>query len=128
MVTCRSVLFVVALCVVLSGCSNLEGERHPEDAGTSHAESVEADGEEGEAGLRRRHAAEFFVGNAQEGSEGGAIATRAPETGNAFAAQDVPEISPVKARDRDFYAPHTEDLGPDEMRIVACGTDIPVPG
>jgi len=42
----------------------------------------------------------------------------------AFAA-DHPTISPVKARDRDFYAPNTEDLAPDEMRLLACGTGMP---
>jgi len=34
-------------------------------------------------------------------------------------------ISPVKARARDFYAPNTEDLGPNEMRLIACGTGMP---
>ncbi|MCZ6787532.1 MAG: MBL fold metallo-hydrolase, partial [Planctomycetota bacterium] len=39
------------------------------------------------------------------------------------AAQDA---SPVKAvADRDVYYPGTEDLAPDEMRIVACGTGMP---
>ena len=36
-----------------------------------------------------------------------------------------PEISPVKASARDFYAPNSEDLGPDEMRLIACGTGMP---
>jgi len=40
-------------------------------------------------------------------------------------AQDLPGFSPVKARDRDFYAPNTEDLAPDEMRLIACGTGMP---
>ena len=31
----------------------------------------------------------------------------------------------MKARDRDFYAPNSEDLGPDEMRLIACGTGMP---
>jgi hypothetical protein len=35
------------------------------------------------------------------------------------------KFSPVKARARDFYAPNTEDLGPDEMRLIACGTGMP---
>ena len=35
------------------------------------------------------------------------------------------EISPIKARARNFYAPNTEDLGPDEMRLIACGTGMP---
>ena len=40
-------------------------------------------------------------------------------------AASTGKYSPVKARDRDFYAPNTEDLGPDEMRLVACGTGMP---
>ncbi len=43
----------------------------------------------------------------------------------SVAAQNPPKISPVKARDRDFYAPNSEDLGPDEMRLIACGTGMP---
>ena len=36
------------------------------------------------------------------------------------------EASPVKALpDRDVYFPGTEDLAPDEMRVVACGTGMP---
>ena len=43
---------------------------------------------------------------------------------SADAAKDKkPTFSPVKAlSDRDVYYPGTEDLKPDEMRIVACGT------
>ena len=34
--------------------------------------------------------------------------------------------SPVKARaKRDVYLPNTEDLAPDEMRVIACGTGMP---
>lgn len=37
-----------------------------------------------------------------------------------------PTVSPVNAlTDRDVYYPGTEDLEPDEMRIVACGTGMP---
>ena len=37
-----------------------------------------------------------------------------------------PTVSPVKARpSRDTYYPNTEDLAPDEMRVVACGTGMP---
>ena len=48
--------------------------------------------------------------------------------------QSIPEaeakdarISPVKVRDRerDVYYPNTEDLRPDEMRVIACGTGMP---
>lgn len=35
------------------------------------------------------------------------------------------DISPTKSRDRDYYSPNSEDLGPDEMRLTACGTGMP---
>ena len=38
-----------------------------------------------------------------------------------------PLVSPIKARDRDFYAPNSETLKPDEMRVIACGTGMPTP-
>jgi ribonuclease Z len=38
-----------------------------------------------------------------------------------------PMISPVKARERDFYAPNSEDLGADEIRVISCGTGMPTP-
>jgi len=31
----------------------------------------------------------------------------------------------VKARPRDAYFPNSEDLGPNEMRVIACGTGMP---
>ena len=37
------------------------------------------------------------------------------------------KVSPVKARDRDVYLPNSEDLGPKEMRVIACGTGMPNP-
>lgn len=42
-------------------------------------------------------------------------------------AKETPEAaSPVKAhRDRDVYFPNTEDLDPNEMRVIACGTGMP---
>jgi len=44
-------------------------------------------------------------------------------------AQDSPssggDVSPVKARERDTYYPNSEDLAPDEMRVIACGTGMP---
>ena len=43
----------------------------------------------------------------------------------AVAAKAKPLISPVKARERDFYAPNSETLKPDEMRVIACGTGMP---
>jgi ribonuclease Z len=44
---------------------------------------------------------------------------------NPAHAADAPSISPVAARARDFYAPNSEDLQPDEMRLIACGTGMP---
>ena len=35
------------------------------------------------------------------------------------------KVSPVKARLSDTYYPNTEDLGPNEMRVIACGTGMP---
>ncbi|MHC4928593.1 MAG: MBL fold metallo-hydrolase [Planctomycetota bacterium] len=41
------------------------------------------------------------------------------------AAEQKAKVSPVKARERDVYFPNSEDLAPDEMRVVACGTGMP---
>ena len=66
-------------------------------------------------------AAMLYVWGHSDGSAG-----RAPgQLETAFAAEEKPGLSPVKARDRDFYAPNSEDLGPDEMRLIACGTGMP---
>ena len=40
-------------------------------------------------------------------------------------AEEAAELSPTKARPRDTYYPNTEDLAPDEMRVIACGTGMP---
>ena len=45
----------------------------------------------------------------------------------AESGQGEPMISPVEARARDFYAPNSETLDPDEIRIIACGTGMPTP-
>ena len=42
--------------------------------------------------------------------------------GVVVASEGSPKSSPVKAHDRDFYTPNSEDLGPNEMRLIACGT------
>ncbi len=50
--------------------------------------------------------------------------------GSAEAQQSesqIPMISPTEARERDFYAPNSETLAPDEMRVIACGTGMPTP-
>ena len=41
------------------------------------------------------------------------------------AASPTEKVSPVKARPLDVYVPNTEDLAPDEMRVVALGTGMP---
>jgi ribonuclease Z len=41
------------------------------------------------------------------------------------AGKAEPVVSPVKARARDYYSPNSEDLAPDEMRVIACGTGMP---
>ena len=43
----------------------------------------------------------------------------------SVAAVSPTASSPVKANARDFYAPNSEDLMPDEMRLIACGTGMP---
>jgi ribonuclease Z len=56
--------------------------------------------------------------NGEQGQSSGVIA-------KAFAAESPTNSSPVKAHARDFYAPNSEDLAPDEMRLIACGTGMP---
>ena len=56
--------------------------------------------------------------NGQQGESSGVKA-------KAVAAESPTKSSPVKARARDFYAPNSEDLAPDEMRLIACGTGMP---
>ncbi|UCH75034.1 MAG: MBL fold metallo-hydrolase [Rhodospirillales bacterium] len=43
----------------------------------------------------------------------------------AVAAETPAKPSPTKARERDVYYPNSEDLGRDEMRVIACGTGMP---
>ncbi len=43
----------------------------------------------------------------------------------SFAAETSAEVSPILARERDTYYPNSEDLAPDEMRVIACGTGMP---
>ena len=45
-----------------------------------------------------------------------------PSAHAADSGRGDPMVSPVKMRDRDFYAPNSEDLAPDEIRVIACGT------
>jgi ribonuclease Z len=46
-------------------------------------------------------------------------------SGSALASDSSPKVSPVKARERDVYYPNSEDLGRNEMRVIACGTGMP---
>lgn len=57
--------------------------------------------------------------NANEGKELGVVPS-------AQASDTAPLVSPVKAHEnRDVYFPNTEDIAPDEMRVIACGTGMP---
>ncbi|RLB49022.1 MAG: hypothetical protein DRH23_07435 [Deltaproteobacteria bacterium] len=60
----------------------------------------------------------------QEPSATGEAAAQEPPAAEADSGA-TGKYSPVKARARDFYAPNSEDLGPDEMRLIACGTGMP---
>jgi len=58
------------------------------------------------------------------------FATQGPSLITPSVAQDArgePMVSPTKARERDFYAPNSEDLDPNEIRIISCGTGMPTP-
>ena len=61
----------------------------------------------------------YFWGHS-DGREG-----RASLIKESFAAENSPLVSPTHARDRDVYYPNSEDLAPDEMRVIACGTGLP---
>jgi ribonuclease Z len=43
----------------------------------------------------------------------------------ARGTQESEEVSPIKARHSEAYFPNSEDLRPDEMRVIACGTGMP---
>jgi ribonuclease Z len=60
----------------------------------------------------------------QEPSATGEAAAQEPPAAEADTGA-AGKYSPVKARARDFYAPNSEDLGADEMRLIACGTGMP---
>ncbi len=64
-------------------------------------------------------AAAYFMGRSDE--RGG----RPFSLASPAEAAEAPSISPVRARARDFYTPNSEDLRPDEMRLIACGTGMP---
>ena len=56
----------------------------------------------------------------------GSVGKRLQLTPEAQAAKA--KVSPVKARgDRGVYYPNTENLGRNEIRVIACGTGMPTP-
>jgi ribonuclease Z len=56
----------------------------------------------------------------------GWVAHRVNLIGKTEAADEPMKLSPTKAlEDRDIYYPGSEDLAPDEMRVIACGTGMP---
>jgi ribonuclease Z len=67
----------------------------------------------------------YFLGTSRSSPQPDVQAAEPSSFAPAVTPQDKPELSPVKARTRDFYSPNSEDLGPDEMRLVACGTGMP---
>jgi ribonuclease Z len=73
------------------------------------------------AGIAATFALGIAVGAYLASSESSLLPSAvAQEAGNS-----KPMLSPVKARPRDVYYPNTEDLAPDEMRVIACGTGMP---
>lgn len=70
-------------------------------------------------------AACYFLGYANGTTENGSSGTSTASE-NKAQEDDQETVSPVKARSsRDTYYPNTEDLAPDEMRVIACGTGMP---
>jgi ribonuclease Z len=55
------------------------------------------------------------------------IGTGTPALISSAIAAEKPMISPTEARERPFYAPNSETLASDEMRVIACGTGMPTP-
>ena len=66
-------------------------------------------------------AATLYLWGHADGSAGRAAVL----TETAVAAESTPKLSPVKARARDAYYPNSEDLDPNEMRVIALGTGMP---
>ena len=67
-----------------------------------------------------------FPGNVSDAFVNAAEKLIVPAEVQAKSAAE-PLISPTEARARDFYAPNSETIAPDEMRVVACGTGMPTP-
>ena len=58
---------------------------------------------------------------------GGYLTTTETKLINSAQASEFEKVSPTKVShlQREVYYPNTEDLKPDEMRVVACGTGMP---
>ena len=52
------------------------------------------------------------------------LGTLGASVAHAQGSEETP-VSPTEARERDVYYPNSEDLAPDEMRVIACGTGMP---
>lgn len=65
----------------------------------------------------------LIVGLYLAGNQDGVPLVPSAEAQEAEEAE--PLVSPTKARARDAYYPNSEDLKPDEMRVIACGTGMP---
>jgi ribonuclease Z len=79
-------------------------------------------------GCTRYHSERDAQARAQEATTADNGGQKAGPSADKQPTAAVPEssaYSPVKARSRDSYTPNSEDLGPDEMRLVACGTGMP---
>jgi ribonuclease Z len=67
----------------------------------------------------------YYVGHA-DGEAGKSLSL--VDKANANESKAGSELSPTKATpSRDVYYPGTEDLLPDEMRVIACGSGMPMP-
>ena len=68
----------------------------------------------------------FVVGVYHTGLQHGYAGKKLSLTRDAIAAESKSADSPTSARpNRDVYYPGSEDLAPDEMRVIACGTGMP---
>ena len=56
------------------------------------------------------------------------VTTPGKLTGNTRVNQDEAEWSPTKPSPKhDVYYPGTEELKPDEIRVIVCGSGMPMP-
>ena len=70
-------------------------------------------------------AAGYWAGQNNLSGDGPAIV---PEAQAAASEAASGEWSPTKPYpNRDVYYPGTEELNPDEMRVITCGTGMPMP-